>query len=136
LRYAHHWWGRIDIEKMAAAAKMLEGKHDFRAFTQDLEPTVENTVRTLYSVDVNKVRNEVWIEISGTAFLRGMMRRISGCLLEIGRERRLVSDLEELLSDHRDSIHWPEVLPAKGLTLMRIVYGRHPRDHRTVSEEN
>jgi tRNA pseudouridine38-40 synthase len=136
LRYAHYWWGLIDVEEMSRAAKLLVGEHDFRAFTQDLDPSIENTVRTLYSVKVKRVRNEVWIDISGTAFLRGMMRRISGCLLEIGRGRRPSSDLNVLLSDRRDSIHWPEVLPAKGLTLMRITYGRHPKDHRTESDEN
>ncbi len=136
LRYAHYWWGDIDVEEMSRAARTLEGEHNFKAFTQDLQPTVENTTRTLFSVKVKRVRNEVWIDIAGTAFLRGMMRRISGCLLEIGRGRRQASDLVVLLSDQRDSIHWPEVLPAKGLTLMRITYGRHPKDHRTDSEED
>jgi len=136
LRYGHYWWGNIDVQSMADAARVLEGEHDFRAFTQDLGPEVENTVRTLYSVNVKRVRNEIWIDIAGTAFLRGMMRRISGCLLEIGRGRRPASDVGVLLSDQRDSVHWPEVLPAKGLTLMRITYGRHPKDHRTDSEED
>jgi len=136
LRYAHYWWGDIDVNAMNEAARVLEGEHDFRAFTQDLGPDVQNTVRALHSVRVRKVRNEVWIDVSGTAFLRGMMRRISGCLLEIGKGRRQVKDVEALLSDRRSAAHWPEVLPAKGLTLMRISYGRHPRDCRTDLDED
>jgi tRNA pseudouridine38-40 synthase len=120
---------------MNLAAQALVGEHDFRAFSQDLDPSQVNTVRKLYSVEVTRAGNEVRIDIAGTAFIRGMMRRIAGGLMEIGRGRRPASDIATLLSNSRNQVHWPEVLPAKGLTLMRITYGRHPRDHRTALED-
>lgn len=132
-RFAHFYGRPLNIELMQEAAKILEGDHDFRAFTEELEPTVENTRRILYSVQVRQVRNEVWVDIVGTAFLRGMMRRMSGALLEVGRGHRSVVEVSRLLQpEERLKYQWPVVLPAKGLCLMKIRYGRHPRDHREL----
>lgn len=135
-RFAHFCGVKLDLEKMQQAASMLKGEHDFRAFTEELEPEVTNTTRTLFRVDVREVRNEVWVDIVGTAFMRGMMRRMSGAILEVGRGSRDVVEVSRLLqSEERLKYQWPEVLPAKGLCLMKIRYGRHPRDHRLNQED-
>lgn len=121
---------------MQVAAKMLVGKHDFRAFTEELDPWIENTIRRLYSVEVRDRGSEVWIDIVGTAFLRGMMRRISGCLMEIGLRKRPMTDIETMFLNPSDpGLHLPTVLPAKGLTLMKVKYGKK-RDNRTTSFNN
>jgi tRNA pseudouridine38-40 synthase len=129
-RYAHDHGQPLDVAAMQRAAKLLEGRHDFRAFTEELQPHIDNTVRTMRRVTVRQVRNEVWIEIGGTAFLRGMMRRMSGALLEIGAGKRKIETISDLLSEKRQEMHWPVVLPAKGLCLMRVRYGRPPKDCR------
>ncbi|MEQ1935261.1 MAG: tRNA pseudouridine(38-40) synthase TruA, partial [Fimbriimonadaceae bacterium] len=120
----------LNLDMMQEAAGYLEGEHDFRAFTEELDESVENTVRELYSVTVKRVRNEVRVDIVGTAFLRGMMRRISGGLFEVGRGKRPLEEIKMLLSDQKHNLEWPVVLPARGLTLMQVRYGRHPRDNR------
>jgi tRNA pseudouridine38-40 synthase len=126
-----HWYGRpLNIPKMQKAALALQGDHDFMAFTEELDPHVENTQRILYSVEIRQVRDEVWVDVVGTAFLRGMMRRMAGALLEVGRGHRPVEEVSRLLSEERNSLQWPVVLPANGLCLMRIRYGRHPKDNR------
>lgn len=131
-RFVHHYGRPLDVDAMRLAAAMIEGEHDFRAFTEELDDHTENTVRRLFSVNVVSTRNEVWVDVVGTAFLRGMMRRISGALLEVGRGHRPVEEVSRLLTEERNRIQWPVVLPAHGLCLMRIRYGRHPRDHRTA----
>ena len=130
-RFVHTYGRPLDIEKMQQAALALVGDHDFRAFTEELDPHVLNTRRTLFAIDVRSVRSEVWVDVVGTAFLRGMMRRISGSLLEVGRGYRPVEEVSRLLSEERNSLIWPVVLPANGLCLMRVRYGRYPRDNRT-----
>jgi tRNA pseudouridine38-40 synthase len=113
---------------MQLSAMSLVGSHDFFAFTQ-LVPAEANTVRELFSVRVSRVHDEVRIDIVGTAFARGMMRRISGGLFEVGRRARSPESVTALLKEGRTSrLHRPVVLPAKGLTLMRIRYGRSPRE--------
>jgi tRNA pseudouridine38-40 synthase len=131
LRYAYgtHW--ELDVDLMQEAASKLVGRHDFRAFTEELPPTIENTVRRLFGVAVECKKDEVRVVIRGTAFLRGMMRRMSGALLEIGRGKRSMESFDRLLTTDRDQESWPVVLPANGLTLMRVRYGRFPRDCRT-----
>lgn len=134
-RFAHHYGRPLDLDAMQRAASLLQGEHDFLAFTEELDPSVENTRRELFSFQVKSSRDEVWVDVVGTAFLRGMMRRMSGVLLEVGRGFRPVEEVSKLLdSEERRHVQWPVVLPAKGLCLMRIRYGRHPRDHRTASD--
>lgn len=132
-RYVCHHSKPVDTDRMQKAARDLVGEHDFRGFSQEL--TLEdNTVRTLYSVDVTQQGDEVWIDVAGTAFVRGMMRRISGALLEIGRGARDPQSLKALLADpHRPGLTWPQVLPAWGLMLMKVEYGENPVDHRQFS---
>jgi len=130
-RFAHRYGRPLDVPLMQQAAQILLGEHDFRAFTEELDPYVENTRRTMIRFDVRQVRDEVWVDVVGTAFLRGMMRRMAGALLEVGRGYRPVEEVSRLLDiEERSGMQWPVVLPAKGLCLMRVRYGRHPRDNR------
>ena len=39
---------------MESASEALIGNHDFRGYTEELDPTVENTRRKIFSVDVVK----------------------------------------------------------------------------------
>ncbi len=129
--YAFFHGKPIDINLMKEAARYLQGNHDFLAFTEELESSVTNTHRKLFSVGVKQVRDEVWVDIVGTAFLRGMMRRMSGVILEVGRGHRDVVEVSRLLQpEERLKYQWPVVLPAKGLCLMKIHYGRHPKFHK------
>lgn len=131
LRSAYGQRRELDVDAMRVGASRLVGEHDFRAFTEELDPHIENTVRTLRSVSVRDRREHVDIDIVGTAFLRGMMRRMAGCLYEIGIGNRKPETVSALLDPlRRDGVQGPVVLPACGLTLMRIRYGRWPRDNR------
>lgn len=121
-RFVHGYGRELNPARMQEAAASLVGRHDFRKFGEELEG-IENTVRVLFSVDVLERRDEIWIDIVGTAFIRGMMRRISGALLEVGRGMREPSDIARLLQGDPE-VALSEVLPARGLTLMRIRYGR------------
>ncbi len=152
-RYLFDYGRGLDLKLMSQAAQAIVGEHDFRAFTEELDG-VENTVRKLFNVNVIGIRDArceiqdarseirdpgseidgVDIDIVGTAFLRGMMRRISGGLLEIARGHRPVEDMARLLTEERDSLQWPVVLPAKGLCLMEVKYSDPPRDNRTASK--
>jgi tRNA pseudouridine38-40 synthase len=134
-RFAHDFGQPLDIPAMRRVAELLVGRHDFLAFTANLQPHVENTFRTIRRVKVRQKAGEVWIDIGGTAFLRGMMRRMSGCLQEVGEGRRSIESVAKLLDPSREPIgEWPVVLPAKGLCLMRIRYGNPPKDHRNDGE--
>jgi len=133
-RFVFNYGRPIEVPKMDLAAKSLLGSHDFLAFTEELDESVLNTNRTLIQATVRQNRDEVWVDVVGTAFLRGMMRRITGALLEVGRGKRPVEEVSRLLTtEGQEELQWPVVLPASGLCLMRVRYGRHLRDNRTAS---
>jgi tRNA pseudouridine(38-40) synthase len=116
--------------------EIKEAIQDARFNIQDGIPITDprSRITNPESCNLNPVSpREVHIEITGTAFLRGMMRRISGAFLEIGRGHRPVEDMARLLTEERDSMQWPVVLPAKGLCLMEVKYSDPLRDIRTAS---
>ncbi|HXH61337.1 MAG TPA: tRNA pseudouridine(38-40) synthase TruA [Fimbriimonadaceae bacterium] len=136
-RYAFHYSAvKLDVAAMQRAAKDFVGTHDFLAFSQLVRPGT-NTVRQIHEFTVRNVKDEVWIDVTGSAFVRGMMRRMSGALWEIGRGARGPEDVARLLQKRKKSeIKWPTVLPACGLSLMKVFYGRHPSDHRGRHEDD
>lgn len=121
-RYAHVYWKELDLDSMQAAASALVGEHDFRGYTEEVGPEVLNTRRKLHHVEITQAGDEVHLVVQGTAFLRGMMRRIAGMLFEIGRGHRPIEDSARLLTSERDLMQWPVVLPAKGLALLEVRY--------------
>lgn len=123
-RFVYEDGRRLDLSKIREAVSAIVGKHDFRAFGEDLRG-VNNAVREVRNAAAEKVGNELRIRIEATAFIRGMMRRISGGLFEIGIGKRSVEEFVALLNaEVRDELKWPVVLPAKGLTLVAVKYGK------------
>ncbi|MBV6458901.1 MAG: tRNA pseudouridine synthase A [Fimbriimonadaceae bacterium] len=129
-RFCHDVWHRLDVGRMHEASEALIGVHDFRAYSEEI-PADANTVREILRLKIERIRNEIRLTVAGKAFLRGMIRRIAGGLYEVGRGYRPADEIKQLLDPKlRDKLQWPVVLPANGLMLMRVVYGRHPKDFR------
>ena len=87
---AWHLWGDVDVDAMRREAAALVGTHDFAAFrAADCER--ETTVRTLFEVKVSEGyagrAGVVSVEVTGTAFLKNMVRVIVGTLADVGRGR-------------------------------------------------
>jgi tRNA pseudouridine38-40 synthase len=102
----------LDVARMQAGARSLEGTHDFAIFTV-ADPEVASTVRTLARVDVRTEGAAVVITASADGFLRYMVRRIAGSLIELGRGKL---QPEELWLEAR----W--TAPARGLVLKEVRY--------------
>lgn len=132
-----YWNGRpLDTAAMAVAAAFLEGRHDFEPFSQDL-PSDANFVREVFRTRVAARAGSVEIEVTANAFLRGMMRRIAGALWQVGRHKWRPERVAELLSPTgAKKGERPPVLPAHGLTLLRVSYGRWPKDWRTEERKD
>ena len=69
---------------MHDAAQTLIGTHDFKAFTV-ADPEVSSTVRTIESIAVVRDGHRLTLTVTANGFLRPMVRRIAGSLIEIGR---------------------------------------------------
>ena len=109
----------LDEAKMKAASTALAGKHDFRAFTV-AAPEVSSTVRTVESVSVEREGDGIRIQITADGFLRFMVRRIAGSLIEIGRGKIDTGAIGRALEPRFEEARW--TAPAKGLVLWNIRY--------------
>jgi len=119
--YALHVIGPLNVDAMSAAARALEGRHDFAAF-QATGGTVTDTEREVISCRLVARNRLLLLEITGTGFLRHMVRAIVGSLIEIGRGRRDAAWLAALLAS-RDRTQAGPTVPAHGLFLVAVDYG-------------
>jgi len=109
----------LDENVMHRTAQCLAGKHDFQAFTV-ISPEVSSTCRTIEVVDVVRDGNVVRIRVAADGFLRYMVRRIAGSLIEIGRGKLEAGALGRALEPTFQEARW--TAPAKGLMLWDIAY--------------
>src|SRR5262245_8915816 len=121
-RYVWHVPGALDLAAMGAAARMIEGRHDFAAF-QSVGRDPAHTERTVFSslVQRSEDRDEIAYEITGDGFLRHMVRAIVGSLVEIGRGGRPPEWIREVIAS-RDRSLAGRTAPSAGLCLVRVEY--------------
>ena len=72
----------------------MEGTHDFKSFCGN-KKNEKSTVRTVYSIDVQKQSDNIVITYTGDGFLQNMIRIITGTLIEIGDGRRQPGSIEK-----------------------------------------
>ena len=124
--YSHFCYFNLDLEKMQKAASYLIGEHDFKSFCT-VRTQAEETVRTIYSLDITKQDDMITIRISGSGFLYNMVRIIAGTLLEVGMGAYPPENMEEIL-DARDRQAAGRTAPAMGLTLVSMEYQKELPD--------
>ena len=110
----------LDLTAMRAAGARLLGRHDFRAFGHSPRPG-GHTVREVLGVRVDVDDDAGWVTILVTAdaFLYGMMRRIAGALVDVGRRRRPLAWIDELLGGSTAGLR---PAPARGLVQVAVEY--------------
>lgn len=114
-RYSHFAYVYLDVEKMRKAADYLVGEHDFKSFCAAGAVT-ETTIRTIYTLSVEKRENEIIIRVCGNGFLYNMVRIIAGTLMEVGRGNYAPEKVKDILASKDRAAAGPTA-PACGLTL-------------------
>jgi len=80
------WWPRpFDLDALEAAAALLVGEHDFRAFTPT-ETRYEAFRRTVRAAGWDSDGDRIDFTITADGFLRHMVRTLVGTMLEAGSE--------------------------------------------------
>ena len=122
-----HYPYPLDEEAMAAAAKCFEGEHDFTSFTasggSEENDKDRSPVRTICRSELEQRREEQEIiyAVTGKSFLRYMVRKIVGTLLEVGRGKLRAEDIPELF-EARDRSRSGPTAPPEGLYLIGLEY--------------
>ena len=125
--YSYFYHVPLDVERMRAGAAWLVGEHDFCSFCS-AKGQAKDTVRTIYSLEVEKKGDLITIRITGNGFLYNMVRIIAGSLIEVGRGFRDPEWIREVL-EARDRTLAGRRAPAEGLTLVKYQY-----DHGLAGE--
>lgn len=112
--------GSIDISRMKKAAEYLVGEHDFKSFCC-VRTQAESTVRTIYSIDVDRRDDEIHIIVTGNGFLYNMVRIIAGTLIQVGKGRFEPEYVKQML-EACDRTQAGQTAPPQGLTLVKIEY--------------
>ena len=119
-KYEYNVTENLNIDKMLEASKFLIGTHDFQSFTT-LKSKKKSTVKTIYSIDINKRDNIIDIQIKGNSFLWNMVRIICGTLIEVGKSNLKPNEIEKILNEQKRQEAGP-MAPAHALFLKEVEY--------------
>ncbi|MCH9698945.1 MAG: tRNA pseudouridine(38-40) synthase TruA [Gammaproteobacteria bacterium] len=73
----------LDETLMQSGTQYLIGEHDFTSF-RSAGCQSNSPFRRIYTIDVSRKDDCIWVSIIGNAFLHHMVRNIIGVLLEVG----------------------------------------------------
>jgi tRNA pseudouridine38-40 synthase len=122
-----HYPGPLDEEAMAAAARLFEGEHDFTSFAAASGAEDDDAdrvmTRLIYSSQIVREpeREEIVYVVRGRSFLRYMVRKIVGTLIEVGKGRFSVEDIGAIF-EARDRNRTGPTVPPEGLYLVSLEY--------------
>lgn len=118
--HAWHITFNLDLERMNRAALLITGQHDFKSFCR-AKSEVNNHICT--------VKKAIWTESNGfyefliqsDRFLHGMVRALVGTMVDIGRSKKEITSMTDILNKKKRS-EAGQAAPAKGLILEKIYY--------------
>ena len=110
----------LDFSSMEKAASAFVGKHDFSAF-KSTGSSVKTTVRTVEFLKFEKNGDIIKFYIKADGFLYNMVRIIAGTLIDIGRGKIKLSDLDSIIESRNRNLTG-KTAPASGLCLEKVFY--------------
>ena len=126
-RYVLHYPFPLDEDAMRIAASRFVGPHDFAAFAASTgsedDDRERSTTREIYSSDISRSEDgeELVYTVKGRSFLRYMVRKMVGTLLEVGRGRKVPDDILRLYQLRDRSKSGPTV-PPQGLCMVEVLH--------------
>lgn len=113
----------LNLPAMRRAAQMLVGRHDFKSFAANRNYEMETTVRTITRCEVRRSGCALTFLIEGDGFLYKMCRGIVGTLVQVGRGKFAVEEVQAMLAA-KDRRVAGMTAPAQGLVLWKVFYGK------------
>lgn len=117
----------LNTAAMSEAAEQFLGTHDFASFAastgSDEEDLERDTIREIFSSSIVQANagQELWFEVRGRSFLRFMVRKMVGTLLDVGRGRQQPEDISQLYN-LRDRAQSGQTAPPQGLCMVSVEY--------------
>lgn len=118
--FSYQFMKPLDIEKMNLAAGTLLKYEDFQCFSKVKSNTATFNCTITYSKWIFE-NDQLKFYVSANRFLRGMVRAITGTLLDVGVGKLTVKDFEEVIMS-KDRKKAGRATPAQGLFLTGVSY--------------
>lgn len=115
-----HIGAPLDAESMAEGAAKLLGNHDFTTF-RSVHCQSQSPVKTLDSLKVSRVGEEIHIAAAARSFLHHQVRSMVGCLALVGRGQWQPDDMRKAL-EARDRTALGLNAPPDGLYFVEALY--------------
>ena len=112
---------RLDAELLKQAAKVLIGEHSFLAFAKAGQEERGDRCTVFNAAWDDCPGLGLQFEVSANRFLHHMVRYLVGTMVDIGRGRRPVDDLQAMLAGDT-SLGTSPPAPAEGLFLYAVEY--------------
>jgi tRNA pseudouridine38-40 synthase len=122
--FVYHHPYPLNEAAMTEAAALLEGEHDFTAFaaSDESDSLGASKRRTIFASSFTRSENLLVYSVTGSGFLKHMVRNIVGVLLEVGKGNLGNQDMLARLEPGCGIRPGPAV-PATGLFLVSVEYG-------------
>jgi len=118
--YAWHVQVPLNVVRMRKAISYLIGRHDFSSF-RGAGCNAKSPVRTMKSAVIRKTGEFIEFYFEADAFLRYMVRNVTGTLVEVGLGRFSPDDVKSILHA-RDRRLAGKTAPPHGLYLVKVTY--------------
>lgn len=109
----------INVKIMSEAIKLFIGKHDFFPFSSYVKD--KPTEKTIFDADLKIVNNDIILRFVGDNFLRKMIRRMTGTLIEIAKGKKEIKVIEEIFKT-KDKLLCGKTAKPNGLYLKKVFY--------------
>jgi tRNA pseudouridine38-40 synthase len=122
-RYLHPHPYPLALDEMLSLAPLIEGEHDFTAFAaaDDRDELGAPKLRTIYCSRLAQEGDRLIYSVTGSGFLKHMVRNVVGVLLEVGKGNVDRAALLERLAPGCTIPPGPTA-PARGLCLVSVEY--------------
>jgi tRNA pseudouridine38-40 synthase len=126
-RYVLHYPFPLDEDKMRDAAARFVGMHDFASFAASTgsedDDQERSTDREIFSAELlrSSDNEELLFTVKGRSFLRYMVRKMVGTLLDVGRGKLTPQDIDRLYELKDRSKSGPTV-PPQGLVMVEVFH--------------
>lgn len=110
----------LDISFMRRAAEHLVGEKDFKAFEGVGSPR-KTTVRKIFSANLFQENDDIVFEVTGSGFLKFMVRNIVGTLVDVGSGKMTPDQFRGVLNAGDRTKAGPTA-PPQGLFLVHVDY--------------
>ena len=119
--YSWYVYSNLDEELLSQFAELILGEHDFINFCIPADDEFMTSICTITDSRWVKEEGTLIYEITGNRFLRHMVRRLVGTMVNVSEGKLTTAEFVALLQGEKSDTKGHSA-PAKGLILEEVVY--------------